>query len=428
MKTKANKVFFSLLGLIAVTGVNGIAIAGDISDEENAAINRQLDQEKAHQAAVAALQAALAASQAALATSQAALAASQKALAASQAALAASHRHTAASHKPAVAMETAEVAEVVTSKPAAPGIYKSSPTVSIEASEVAEVATSKPAEAAISKPAAVAMNKQTAAAAVSKPAAAVNKSADAPVAVNTLNKPAAAVVAINKPTTATNRSATGRAVSDEEDASVNRHHEQAKTQHAQVATNTSPSLHALHAPDCHMFTTAEQKTIDKGEVVLGTLQKNGHNRIRARVHISAPPQVVWETVHEERKTDPDLAYSKVLETSGQNSVLEQKFQLIPIVGSSVCVMRNTEIPGHKIDYSLMKSDRFKALEGTWIVSANPDGTTILELSSYIDMGLPVPRSMLEVVASKKLAGRLQNIRKMAEQARPHSVANKATPH
>lgn len=148
-----------------------------------------------------------------------------------------------------------------------------------------------------------------------------------------------------------------------------------------------------------------------------------------RSNISAPPHVVWETVHEERKTDPDLAYSKVLETSGHNSVLEQKFQLIPVLGTSVCVMKNCEVPGHRIDYSLVKSDRFKALEGTWIVSANPDGSTILELSSYIDMGLPVPRSMLEAVASKKLAGRLQNIRKMAEKDRPpHSVATKVLPH
>lgn len=455
MKTKANRIFFSLLGLIALTSANGIASAGDLSDQENAAINRQLEQAKANQAAIAALQAALAASQAALAASQAALATSQTALAASQAALAALKK-PAATDKPPVAVEAAEVAAVAintTTKPsAALPINRqiaatNKPAVAIEAAEGAAAAIntiSKPAAAAInptSKPAAaVAINT------INKPAAAINKPAvaieaaegaavagiskQAAVAINTISKPSA-TLPTNRPIAATNKSTNARAVlSDEEDAATNRHQEQLKAQQtALAAANTAAAPHAVHAASCHAFTESERKTIDKGEVVLGTLEKNGHNRIRARVHISAPPHIVWETVHEERKTDPDLAYSKVLETSGHNSVLEQKFQLIPFVGTSVCVMKNSEVPGHRIDYSLVKSDRFKALEGTWIVSANPDGSTILELSSYIDMGLPVPRGMLEAVASKKLAGRLQNIRKMAEKSRPaHSVAAKAVSH
>lgn len=417
MRTKANKVFFSLLGLLALTSANGIAIAGDIGDEENAVINRQIEQTKAQQAAVTAQQAAVTALQEALATAQAALATSQAALAASQAALAAS-RKPAATDKPSVAMEAAEVPAVATSKPAA--------TVPMNTigKPAAAVAIGKPTN----KPAAANEAAEVAAVAVSKPTAtAINKPA-ATVPINTPSKPAAGAVAMNRPAPAINKSANAR-LSNEEDAAVNRHQEQTKAPPLLAASNSSATFHAAHAESCHMFTEAERKTIDKGEVVLGMLEKNGHKRIRARVHISAPPQVVWETVHEERKTDPDLAYSKVLETSGHNSVVEQKFQLIPVLGTSVCVMKNSEIPGHRIDYSLMKSDRFKALEGTWIVSANPDGSTILELSSYIDMGLPVPRGMLEAVASKKLAGRLQNIRKMAEKARPqHSVATKVVPN
>ena len=82
------------------------------------------------------------------------------------------------------------------------------------------------------------------------------------------------------------------------------------------------------------------------------------------------------------------------------------------------------MPGHRIDYWLVKSERFKALEGSWIVSAAETGGTVLELSSFIDMGLPVPRHMLEAVASKKIEHRLENIRKMAEKPRSHTVARK----
>ena len=170
---------------------------------------------------------------------------------------------------------------------------------------------------------------------------------------------------------------------------------------------------------------ADKVKLTAGEVVLGTQKQNSGRRwVTAKVHIKASPTVVWESVHEERKNDPDLAYSKVLEQGKNEATLEQKFQLIPVIGTSVCVMKNTEVPLKRIDYYLLKSDRFKALEGSWVLQATEDGGTILELASYIDMGVPAPRSFIESIAGKKLERRVGNVRKAAEAAQAKQVAHK----
>ncbi len=164
-----------------------------------------------------------------------------------------------------------------------------------------------------------------------------------------------------------------------------------------------------------VVTENEKTKLSKGEVVLGTQDKpSGRRWVTAKIRINAAPNTVWDAVHQERHSDPDIAYSKVLEEGKNESTFEQKFQLLPVVGTSVCVIKSNEIPGKRIDYYLLKSDRFKAVEGSWILQPTEDGGTILELGSYIDIGVPVPRSWVEGVASKKLERRVSNVRKVAE--------------
>lgn len=177
---------------------------------------------------------------------------------------------------------------------------------------------------------------------------------------------------------------------------------------------------ACASPACLAAESVEQKAI------LSTEQKpNGHKWVKAKILINASPHVVWATIHEQRQKDPDLAYSKLLsQESDTHSTLEQKFSLIPVIGTSTCVMRNVEIPLQRIDYSMIKSDRFKAFEGSWVLSPGPKANeTYLELSSYSDMGLPIPRSMIEGVTGRKLQKRLANVKIMAE-AEQTRVAHK----
>ncbi len=181
-----------------------------------------------------------------------------------------------------------------------------------------------------------------------------------------------------------------------------------------------PTTETKAEPPLVVVTEAEHAKLSKGQVVIGTAPKpNGRRWVTAKIKINAQPHDVWEAVHEERKSDPDLAYSKILE-EGKNEhgkteqTLEQKFQLIPVLGTSVCVLKSTEETNKRIDYHLLKSDRFKAVEGSWILQPDVDGNTILELGSFIDIGVPAPRSFIENIAGKKLATRLSNVKKVAE--------------
>lgn len=148
------------------------------------------------------------------------------------------------------------------------------------------------------------------------------------------------------------------------------------------------------------------------------------NWVQAKVIIDAPPNIVWDTVHDERKKDPDLAYSKVLSQKDNHAVLEQKFQLIPILGTSVCKMSNDEVPGKRIDYKLLHSDRFKAMEGSWVLNPIDNGKkTELVLSTHIDLGFPAPESMMNNATGKKLQRRLGNVKAMAERVQSQVAAS-----
>lgn len=142
--------------------------------------------------------------------------------------------------------------------------------------------------------------------------------------------------------------------------------------------------------------------------------KSKSSWVRAIIEIKAPREVVWEAVHEERKHDPDLAYSKVIVPGEHEYTLEQKMVLIPVIGSAVCQMHNKEVPNERIDYKLIKSDRFKHMEGSWVLSTAANGNTNLELSTNIDLGLPVPRTMVNNLTQKKLQRRLKNVKEAAE--------------
>ena len=170
-----------------------------------------------------------------------------------------------------------------------------------------------------------------------------------------------------------------------------------------------------------------KKQLDRGNTVVSTEQKsNGHRWVKAKILIKASAHVVWDTVHEERQHDPDLEYSKILNHADNNATLEQKFSLIPIIGTAVCVMKNREVPNERIDYNMVSSDRFKAMEGSWVLTPGSDqNSTYLELSSYLDTGLPITRPLVEGVTARKLQRRVTNVKNMAE-AMQHRVAQGAT--
>jgi len=131
--------------------------------------------------------------------------------------------------------------------------------------------------------------------------------------------------------------------------------------------------------------------------------------------IDAPPKVVWEALKEERNSSPDVAYSKMLQSSGNTEVLEQKFKNLPVIGSATAVTHHVKIPFQRIDYKLVRSDKFKALEGSWELTPAANGKqTVLKLSSRIDVGVPFSGVFIKSATNKKIKTRLTNVKKIAE--------------
>jgi len=136
--------------------------------------------------------------------------------------------------------------------------------------------------------------------------------------------------------------------------------------------------------------------------------------VRGHVTIKAPARIVWEAVHKERAEDPDLTYSKVIEKQGDKVMLEQKFNGMPVIGEAVCLLEQTETINQRIDYKLVRSDKFKALRGSWILTELPDGRTKLELHSVLNTGLPFSEHIINHVLKGRIHKRLERVKVSAE--------------
>lgn len=83
----------------------------------------------------------------------------------------------------------------------------------------------------------------------------------------------------------------------------------------------------LALPQSSMASPAAKNKIELKNTVEQKNQelKDKPELIKASIHIEAPREVVWQAVHDERKHDPDLAYSKVIVPGEHEYVLEQKW-------------------------------------------------------------------------------------------------------
>ncbi|HIA55813.1 MAG TPA: hypothetical protein EYN91_27630 [Candidatus Melainabacteria bacterium] len=135
--------------------------------------------------------------------------------------------------------------------------------------------------------------------------------------------------------------------------------------------------------------------------------------VTGKVEITAPAQAVWDAVHHERQSDPDLSYSKVVEQKGNRILLEQKFNSIPIVGEATCLLVQEETPLKRIDYKMVRSDKFKEMWGSWVIEENPNGVS-LSLHSVLDTGLPYAQSVTNQFLKGKIDARLNRVKTAAE--------------
>ena len=149
---------------------------------------------------------------------------------------------------------------------------------------------------------------------------------------------------------------------------------------------------------------------------LASASKQCHktHHAKASLLIKAPPEIVWSAILDVPESD-DMAYSKQLERKGNVSIIEEKYVKLPIIGDAIAVIKQTEDPFKRIDYELIRSDKFKALEGTWTLTPMDNGKhTLVELSSYTDAGVPIPRFIVDITTKQRVKGRLQEVQTFVE--------------
>ena len=148
-----------------------------------------------------------------------------------------------------------------------------------------------------------------------------------------------------------------------------------------------------------------------GEAQMRTAQADVGNEVL----VKATPKVVWKAIHEERNFDPGIEYSKEISNDGNATLIEQKFVRIPLLGSVVATTKQIETPYSRIDYTLVKSDRFKKLEGSWTLQAVDGGrATKLRLASQLDIGIPFSQIFTRNASNKKVVDRVAAVKRMAE--------------
>jgi len=141
--------------------------------------------------------------------------------------------------------------------------------------------------------------------------------------------------------------------------------------------------------------------------------KSHKNGVREEVLIKASPKVVWKSMQDQRKIDPDSAYVKPINENGE-PVVEQKFVFPSPFGNAECVLHLNETTAQRVDFKMISSEDLKAMEGSWVLTPTENGQTKLSLSTYVEPNMILPRMITNGIVSHRSKRNLGMVKKLAE--------------
>ncbi|MBU6454416.1 MAG: hypothetical protein KGS72_21790 [Cyanobacteria bacterium REEB67] len=151
----------------------------------------------------------------------------------------------------------------------------------------------------------------------------------------------------------------------------------------------------------------------------GAVEQNGAQRGSCHeIIINATPEAVYKAIIQLREESQDSV--KQLSHEANHYVLEETFPGLPFVGEVKCVYKEVYTPFSRIEYSLVRSARFRAFEGRWLLRPIDDGAaTRLSLSSYVDVDIAIPfaKQITKVQTSFAVKERLQEVKQTCEKMR-----------
>src|SRR5579883_591468 len=98
-------------------------------------------------------------------------------------------------------------------------------------------------------------------------------------------------------------------------------------------------------------------------------EENPAPGVRAAVLVQAEPRLVYEAIRHQRQGD--AGRGKELSRSEDRIVVEEEMNR-PVLGHVSCVYEEVYTP-KRIEYKMIKSDKFKAFEGAWTLTPEEGG-------------------------------------------------------
>lgn len=142
------------------------------------------------------------------------------------------------------------------------------------------------------------------------------------------------------------------------------------------------------------------------------------NAVAVTVVVKARMSVVYDAIRSQRQQDPAR---KLVSSQGNEAVILEEFQGLPIIGSAHCTYKEVE-SSHKMEYELITSDKFKRFTGCWTLTPVENGkATEVKLSSFLDTGLHIPfaRQITNNAVLKDVNRRLKRVKMLAEDNEEH---------
>lgn len=99
---------------------------------------------------------------------------------------------------------------------------------------------------------------------------------------------------------------------------------------------------------------------------------------------------------------------------GNEAIVTQKFKSLPFFGVTTVKVKATVQPKDRIDFRMIESDRLKAMEGNWQIHSIDKGKMRVQLTMYVDPGLPVPRFLVNQFIAGKVRHRLRTVKNLVE--------------
>lgn len=145
--------------------------------------------------------------------------------------------------------------------------------------------------------------------------------------------------------------------------------------------------------------------------------------VTAEAKVMATPELAYQALRSMRDEDPSGC--RVLSTNDSESLIEEIFDGLPLIGKATCVYREVYEPGKKVSFKMLRSDKLKAFEGEWTLKPIDNGQhTLVSLRSYIDTGIKVPfaKQLTETASAGEIKQQVADMKKSAELKQKRTLA------